>query len=273
MSRLQFLLAVGGGLALVRPTIAAEAFDPVGCQGAYPGHLQGIDTDRRDAVYWSFTKALVKTDRMGQPLKQIDVPTHHGDICFHDGKVYVAVNFGLFNDAAGKSENWMYVYDADDLALLARHPLPEVVYGAGGVGVRDGRFFVVGGLPPDVAENYVHEYDSELRFVKRHTIDSGNTLMGIQTAAFVGGRWYFGCYGRPPELIVTDADFTSPRRTQFDCGYGVADAGDGKLLIGRGARSNGGWKGSLLLATPDEQQGLRLLDAPSTSAESLLPGG
>ncbi len=34
------------------------------------------------------------------------------------------------------------------------------------------RFYVVGGLPDGVEENYVYEYDAEFQFVKKHIISS-----------------------------------------------------------------------------------------------------
>ncbi len=71
---------------------------------------------------------------------------HHGDLCFRDGKLYVAVNLGKFNDPDGNADSWVYVYDAESLKELARHETQEVLYGAGGIGYRDGHFFVVGGF-------------------------------------------------------------------------------------------------------------------------------
>jgi hypothetical protein len=35
-----------------------------------------------------------------------------------------------------------------------------------------------------VNENYVYEYDTDFRFVKNHTLASGHTYLGIQTATF-----------------------------------------------------------------------------------------
>jgi hypothetical protein len=101
-------------LAIVTECIAGE-IDPtnaeapagvhaVQCDGTYPHHLQGICTNERDAIYWSFTDILVKTDQQGRVSKKIPVANHHGDLCFHDGKIYVAVNLGQFNDAAGKAD-------------------------------------------------------------------------------------------------------------------------------------------------------------------------
>src|SRR5262245_17597097 len=42
------------------------------------GHLQGITTNGADAIYWSFTDKLVKTDGAGNTLNVINVIDHHG---------------------------------------------------------------------------------------------------------------------------------------------------------------------------------------------------
>jgi hypothetical protein len=110
----------------------APTFHAVRCDGTYPGHLQGISMNDRDAIYWSFTTALVKTDADGRVLEKIDAASHHGDLCFADGKVYVAVNLGLFNFPAGRADSWVYVYDADSLDELARHQRPRWFLGPAG---------------------------------------------------------------------------------------------------------------------------------------------
>ncbi len=50
------------------PCHAADAprFGHVACEGDYKHHLQGVCTNKNDAVYWSFTTDLVKTDRQGR---------------------------------------------------------------------------------------------------------------------------------------------------------------------------------------------------------------
>ncbi|MBM4075447.1 MAG: hypothetical protein FJ267_07370, partial [Planctomycetes bacterium] len=67
------------------------------CEGTYQHHLQGICSDTKEAIYWSFTTTLVKTDLNGTLLKKVPVANHHGDLCFHEGKLFVAVNLGNFN--------------------------------------------------------------------------------------------------------------------------------------------------------------------------------
>ncbi len=228
-------------------TESEPPFHAVRCDGNYPGHLQGVCTNERDALYWSFTTVLVKTDAEGQVLKKIDVANHHGDLCFVDGKLYVAVNLGQFNQPAGRAKSWVYEYDAETLAELARHEAPEVVHGAGGIAYRDGRFFVVGGLPPGIDENYVYQYDGAFQFQKRHVLDSGYTLMGIQTAAFADGAFWFGCYGNPRMLLKTDANLKLAGKWPLDASLGIVAAADGKLLVARGSRAPGGGNGGALM--------------------------
>ena len=79
-------------------------FSSVDCEGTYRSHLQGICTNEVDAIYWSFTRTLVKTDRDGNVRTKVEVPRHYGDLCFCDGAIHVAVNFGRFNDPEGNAD-------------------------------------------------------------------------------------------------------------------------------------------------------------------------
>ena len=242
---------------------SAESFHAVTCDGAYPGHLQGVCTNDADAIYWSFTTVLVKTDANGRVLAKVDVASHHGDLCFHDGKLFVAVNLGQFNLPAGKADSWVYVYDSATLKELARHKVPELVHGAGGVAFRAGRFFVVGGLPVGAKENSVYEYDPSFTFQKRHLLDSGYTLMGIQTIAFADDHWWFGCYGVTRVVLKADNSFKLVGKWNLDCSLGIVGLPDGKLLVARGERGKDKqYTGRLAVAVPDDEQGLRLLDEP-----------
>lgn len=261
--RRRVLAAVCLGLVVLSASVSfaappAGVFAAIQCEGTYPGHLQGICTDNKDSVFWSFTTELVKTGRHGKIVKKIPVASHHGDLCFVDGKVYVAVNLGQFNQPEGKADSWVYVYDAG-LKELAWHKVPEAVHGAGGMGYRDGRFFVVGGLPQGINENYVYEYDKDFHFIKRHVIESGYTLMGIQTAAYADGCWWFGCYGKPHELLKTDKEFHMIGRYPLDCAYGIVGMPGGSLLIGQHFLSPSESKmkgGRAVVATPDSEKGL-----------------
>ena len=239
------------------PASGASSFHAVQCEGSYQHHLQGICVDD-DAIYWSFTTTLVKTDLDGKLIKQIPVVNHHGDLCIHEGRLYVAVNLGKFNDPQGNADSWIYVYDAASLNELARHEVQQVFHGAGGIGYRDGRFFVVGGLPGDIQENYVYEYDQEFKFIEKHSVNSGQTRLGIQTATFAHDRWWFGCYGSPKILLLTDAEFQMIGRYKFDCSLGIVGIDKGRLLSASGKCSREkGCVGSLRLTVPDSTTGLK----------------
>ncbi|MGC3966655.1 MAG: hypothetical protein QM775_04595 [Pirellulales bacterium] len=246
-------------LAYTLHAFAAEIVAPaaaVTCLGRYKQHLQGVCRDDADNLYWCFTSALVKTDAAGSKLKEIPVGDHHGDLCHHAGQIYVAVNFGKFNRPAGEADSWVYIYRADDLSFVAKHAVPELVHGAGGIAERDGRFFIVGGLPPDTDENYVYEYDAAFKFVKRHTLKCGYTLMGIQTANFADGRWWFGCYGDPKILLTAAADFSDIRRFEQEASLGLVPLGDGRFLVARGSKNQEGHGAKLVPATGDKERGL-----------------
>lgn len=246
-----------------RSSVGAETplFRAVQCEGTYPHHLQGICTNDRDAMYWSFTTVLAKTDAAGKVWKQIPVANHHGDLCFQDGKLFVAVNLGRFNQPAGNADSWVYVYDAEDLAFLSKHETQEVVHGAGGIGVHGGQFFVVGGLPPGIDENYVYQYDEMFRFVTRHVVRSGYTLMGIQTATFADGHWWFGCYGNPRVTLKTDANFRFLGKYEFDGSLGIVGLANGRFLVARGPCQSGvGCRGSVSVAQADAEKGLVVQD-------------
>lgn len=234
-------------------------FESIRCEGVYPHHLQGVCTGEQ-AIYWSFTTVLVKTDQRGKVLKKIPVANHHGDLCYHGGKLYVAVNLGKFNDPQGNADSWVYVYDASQLKELARHETQEVFHGAGGIGYRQGRFYVVGGLPDGVEENYVYEYDDQFKFVKKHTLKSGHTHLGIQTATFAHDRWWFGCYGDPKILLVTDANFQLKGRYELDCSLGIEGLSGDRLLVASGNCKQGqGCTGSIRAAAVAPEAGFRLL--------------
>lgn len=224
---------------LALQSLHAADFHATTCEGIYPRHLQGICTNDKDAIYWCWTDFLVKTDTEGRVLQKVPVANHHGDLCFHAGRVYVATNLGKFNRPAGEADSWVYVYDGNTLAELAKHRVPELVHGAGGMAYHDGKFIIVGGLPPGVDENYAYEYDESFNFVKRHVIASGYTLMGIQTVAYADGAWWFGCYGKPSELLRADDKFQFTGKWDFNASVGITPITGGRFLIAQNTAVKG----------------------------------
>jgi hypothetical protein len=250
------LLLIGSTLVSAAEPAVAH-LGAIACEGSYPRHVQGICTNGKDAIYWCWTDALVKTDTQGHILKQVPVANHHGDLCFHNDRVYVATNLGKFNRPAGEADSWVYVYDGDTLAELAKHPVPELVHGAGGMAYHDGKFIIVGGLPPGVNENYLYEYDEAFKFQKRHVLASGYTLMGIQTAAYADGAWWFGCYGKPAMLLRADEKFQFTGKWEFNASVGITPISGGRFLISQNTAVKGkGNQAKVVIAHVDENAGL-----------------
>ena len=188
-----FCAALSLALAAQVQFATALPKDSILCEGSYGGHVQGVATDG-ESIYWSFTVAIVKTDLKGHVLVTRKAPTHQGDLCYKDGLVYVAVNRGMFNfESSGTG--MVTAYDAKTLEPVRTWMIPEVRHGAGGMTWRGDRFFVIGGLPSTHEFNYVYEYDKDFKFIRRHDLATGFTLMGIQTAAYENGRFLFGIYG------------------------------------------------------------------------------
>ncbi len=202
------------------------------CEGQYEYHLQGVATNGVDAIYWSFTTVLVKTDLEGKVLARVEGPSHHGDLCYANGRVYVAWS-NFFNKPGADGQVW--VYDADTLELLEKHSVPEATFGAGGMDYANGHFYVIGGLPTEYTENYVFEYDEQFKHVKTHVIPSGHTHLGIQTACFHDGRWWFGCYSRDgnPGLLVCDAEMKLLSMHEVSPSIGLIGWGEGRFLMAK----------------------------------------
>ena len=246
--------------SLLHSAVAAEdaSFTNVECEGMYRHHLQGVCTDEKNAIFWSFTTTMVKTDSKGKVLNKIEVENHHGDLCFNDGKIYVAVNLGSFNKPAGKADSWVYVYKAEDLSFISKHKTPEVVHGAGGMAFHNGVFIVIGGLPEGIQENYAYAYTPDFKFIERHVIKSGYTRLGVQALAFANGSWWYGCYGN--QLLKTDTSFKLTGSYKFDCGLGIVGISGKKLLIAKGTGSGDKRGGRLMVAAPDPDKGLVIVE-------------
>ena len=212
--------------------------DEIVCEGSYGGHLQGVATDG-ESIYWAFTVQVVRTDLTGKVLAEVDAPSHEGDLCVKDGVVYVAVNRGRFN-FPDRGIGEVRAYDAKTLALKKVYPIPDTLYGAGGMTWRGDRFYVIGGLPLTEERNWVFEYDTDFNLVKRHSLETGFTLMGIQTAyAAQDGNFYFGIYGvagNPPGVVRSDDTFANWSRHLGAGNVGILEL-DGSFWTGHIVKS------------------------------------
>lgn len=259
-----FLCFAGGILAgfWVLPCAAAPWPVPkeqveVVCEGEYGGHLQGVASNRTDAIFWTFTTTLVKTDLQGRLRAKAGTLLHLGDPAWHDGKVYVPACSAWDRPT---DDSKVYVYDAADLKIIARIPLPDIQYGAGGIAYYAGHFFIVGGAPPESRENFVYEYDGEFHPVKTHIIPSGKTSLGVQNIGHFDGGFWLGCYGNI--LIKLDDSCKMTGQYKADTGYGLeAWEGTDVLVGGTESRDEGKskrWRGRVRLGHTDPGGGVVL---------------
>ena len=234
---------VNAGIAGVPATIK--------CDGTYNGHLQGTDA-RGTNIWWSFTRKIVRTDLSGRVLASCDAPSHQGDLCVKGDTLYVAVNHGRFNT---ETNGVSFVYSFDAITLQQKKVWPiDMPMGAGGMTWNGDNFYVVGGLPPTHNCNYVHEYDEDFNLVKRHVLNSGYTVLGIQTATFMDGEFLFGIYGRkgnPGGILRCSPDFKNIRRYIGRGATGFAKI-NGSIYTGNTPRVKTGekyhWLGTLELS-------------------------
>lgn len=237
-------------------TAAAATLPPsIQCEGEYGAHLQGVATNHSDALFWSFTLTLVKTDLTGKVQATAKTVYHLGDLTCVDGRVYAAA-CTTWDRPSNNSK--VYVYDAEDLKLLEKKPVPEATYGAGGIEYSDGRFYIVGGADPKAEENFIYVYDKDFQYVATHTIPSGQTELGVQTISRHGGYFWLGCYGNI--LLKLDDSLSIAGRYAFDCGYGMKSWQGNDVLVGQSLSRDEGnskrWRGAVRLAHVDESQGL-----------------
>lgn len=75
-------------------------------------------------------------------------------------------------------------------------------------------------------------------------------------ATFAHDRWWFGCYGDPKIMLVTDTDFQMKDRYEIVCSLGIEGLTGGRLLLGSGQyEKDKGCNGTVKMEFPDEQVG------------------
>lgn len=107
----------------------------IACEGIYPLHPQGAATDGTN-VYWSFTRVFVKTDFKGKILAKDTIDYGHmGDLCYHDGKIYVGMN--MSSKWEGKTRvrtgDEVWQYDAATLKREKEIPTPQTIFCNNGI--------------------------------------------------------------------------------------------------------------------------------------------
>ncbi len=157
-------------------------------------HVQGICCDD-EALYVVFENYVYKLDWTGSVLRSTAAPSHSGDACLANGRLYVSMST---SDGSA-----LYEYDRD-LQLLRKLKL-ERCPGCDGVEYFDGRFYIGG---PSTVEphlkNLVLVYDAEFNLVDEGEVDFGTpTVYGPQAITSAQGRLLFAFY--PTEDAASNA--------------------------------------------------------------------
>ena len=209
------------------------------CEGDWSGHLQGVAFNGKDKLYWVFNNHLVQTDLKGKLLnatmlrREPGGANHGGSPCCVNGFIYVPYCGSGFNaELNGKpSCNFIQVYNEKELSLVNSYSIPEVVYGAGAIVFARGSFFVAGGRPSNMPGNTLYEYSPEFKLLKKHELEF-NSRLGIQSMAFDGKNFWFGCYNVLRGLTIrTGSDFKVNGYYNFSGAYGMVPLGGRKMVL------------------------------------------
>ena len=195
------LFAMATMVAVAASAVFADAI--TNNVGTATYHLQGVACDG-EALYWCYSSKLIKTDLTGTNLlAEVEVPMHSGDLCVHNGKLYVATDEGLYVRESNLKQE-VRVYDAATLALNRVYNL-DADFGPRGFEVScieyaNGRFWLGAGMPETMVDekNYVLEYTPSFDLVAVHELATGNNKYGIQTICHHDGKLYLGCYAGTP---------------------------------------------------------------------------
>ncbi len=203
--------------------VSGKQWKNVKCLGSYLCHLQGIDI-ANNKIYWSYTTKILRTNSDGTVEKITDAPNHQGDCCFHNNKLYVAVNLGKFN-AISNAKNFVYIYDSD-LNFEKSIAIDELEDGLGGIEFFDGHFYMVGGCHKERTHFKVAKYTSDFKLVKIYEIPVGESTKGAQTICRAYGKFWLGCYikkGEPKNALwVMDDDFNVVKKFSYNASVGLA---------------------------------------------------
>ena len=200
--------------------VKAKTVGEIECEGAYPGHIQGLDTDGAH-VYWSFTTTLVKTDLQGRIATTAAVPYHHGGITVVGNEVFAACMPG----------RKVKVYCTEDLSFLREHDVPDVRGFPGGIDYHDGHFYIAEGTRSKIFPE-VYKYDKDFSHVKTFTIPL-HLHIGIQTIGRFNNAWWLGMYDRAhPTLMLDDEFHVLATRRDWVTAYGVKDWAADTMITG-----------------------------------------
>ena len=167
------------------------------------GHMQGMAVSP-DAIYVSHKEGIFKLDRNGKLLKHVNTPSHTGDICYNDGKIYSAV---VYYDKARSGRGSVRIYD-DELNELDKYELDQPSDAITVLG--DYIYFGIGPIPHKPHRvNYIARIKKDFSGkLETFEIDYGTfTHFGAQTMC-TDGKYIYMCFYRAGGKGMPMAVFT-----------------------------------------------------------------
>lgn len=220
--------------------VPSPGAEPIVCQAEATLHLQGVDSDG-EYIFWSFTNLMFKTDLKGNVLSRIEVPSHHGDCCVHDGKLYVSVDLRTKRPY----ERFIYVYDTKKLDYLERIELTTFSDGPDGIVFVDGHFYIAEGKAKNDPQpfSWIFQFTSDFKLVKKFKIP-GIMHYGIQAMTFAHGDFWLGTYSKEGSYRA-DKDLNIISKGMPGMSVGVyalpkSDSGEPRLMIARVVKNSNG---------------------------------
>ncbi len=159
---------------------------------AFEGHLQGLDTDKINRIFLSFSREVKVVDINGTEICSTgEVLPHHGDCAYNNDKIYIPFS----GDA-------VWVYNSTNCSFIESYALSEFPgeLFPGGMAYYNGHFFIAEGISYGKVYPLVHEYDENFTYLNSHLINY-NLSQGIQNIGRFNGSWWIGAYDAENPLI------------------------------------------------------------------------
>ena len=189
-------------------------------------HVQGFCADD-DYIYVAQMIQLTKFDWKGNFVKKVEAPSHTGDICVYNGRLYAAVCAWGPNVPKDAPKGSIYEYDTD-LNFIRKVDFDQ---GLDGIAAIDGVLYA--GYGPNPMKGHLTNRFVRVEAKTLKTIDikevcyGAKTAFGCQNATTDGKDLFAIFYSDDKPLVVLDKNVdivTTPDASAFyrSCGEGFA---------------------------------------------------